>query len=253
MLFFTDLDNTVLYSHRHVISNPMVWVEKLNGHNQSFMSERTYKYFVHQKWLRVIPVTTRTFQQYDRLIYALSRLGWSEALICNGAIRILNGVEDPEWTNESLRISEQSRIPFRKAYELAVELFGLSSIVLVEPFLFYVKTNHVDTAYSMLSGYAKNENLSFYKDSRKVYCIPKVFNKGCAIQRYKNRFKINACIVAGDSDFDVSMLQQADICFFPEGLSNFSAVGKKIICQDLFSDQICNELEKIRKEEISCD
>lgn len=247
MVFFTDLDNTILYSHRHMISDPVVWVEKLNGRDQSFISDRTFNYYQKQNWLKIIPVTTRTLQQYRRLQTVLRKLGWNEALICNGAIRIVDGCEDYEWTKESLCISESSRIPFRQAYQAAIDHWGASSVVLNDPFMFYIKSENADDTYNVISENANTEFVAVYKDSRKVYCIPKVLNKGTAIERYKNRFGVELCIAAGDSAFDIPMLKLADFCICPEGMQDFSVSGKKIICRDLFSEQICYELEKIKE------
>lgn len=252
-VFFTDLDNTLIYSHRHMVDEPVTWIETLNGHLQSFITQRTYSYYKKQKWLSIVPITTRTFQQYSRLQDLFKQLEWDEALICNGAIRVVNGIEDSVWTAESLHISKPSRISFQRAYEVAIAMFGVNSVVIVDPFMFYVKGKDVDIAYSNLLMCADTKQLLIYRDSRKVYCIPKLLNKGQAINRYKKRFGIRKCFAAGDSEFDIPMFHQADICFYPDALPNFSSKNRKIMCRGLFSDQICIELEKIRKEEMYCD
>lgn len=250
MHFFTDLDNTLLYSHRHLISEPMVWVEQLNGRNQSFMTERTYRYLKAQNWLNIIPVTTRTLSQYSRLQPTLQELGWREALICNGAIRMLDGTEDMQWTEESLRLSAPSADCFHRMYALAAEAFGTASIVLVEPFLFYVKGE--DGAFDFLSAHTDKEQLSIFADARKAYCIPKVLNKGNAVQRYKKRFGVQRCMAAGDSAFDVPMLEAADVRLCPEQLGEFLEPENTILCEGLFSDRICEELKKRSKTESEC-
>ena len=41
---FTDIDNTIIFSHRHETNEKKVWVEKLNGKDQSFMTYKTYRF-----------------------------------------------------------------------------------------------------------------------------------------------------------------------------------------------------------------
>ena len=248
VLFFTDLDNTVIYSNRHTISDPMVWVETLNGRQQSFVSERTYNFYESQKWLEVIPVTTRTYQQYDRLKKMRESFGWRHALICNGAILLEDGKEDIEWTKNSTLISETDRPAFIDALQLARQVSGDDSVVSVAPFMFYVKTDDVEKVYTVLSHQTDRFHLSILRDARKVYCIPNSLSKGTAAERYMARYGHDGYIAAGDSDFDIPMLKNADICFCPDGISPFKVKGMKKICTGLFSDGICDELERLRKE-----
>ena len=71
-----DLDNTVIYSHRRPVGEPKRWVEELRGAPQSFMTEYTWSYLRRQRWLKVIPVTTRTAAQYAGLERLTRDLGW---------------------------------------------------------------------------------------------------------------------------------------------------------------------------------
>ena len=91
--FFSDIDNTLIYSHRHHIPQPRICVEELHGKPQSYMSQKSYEYFKNQKWLSVTPVTTRTFEQYQRLHSVAQKLKWHFALICNGAVLLNDGKE----------------------------------------------------------------------------------------------------------------------------------------------------------------
>lgn len=249
MLLFTDLDNTVVYSHRHRHSAPVVWVETLNGKRQSYVTRRAYRFYESQNWLDVVPVTTRTAPQYARLRGLCTHFGWQDALICNGAVLLREGVEDSAWTEESRRLSQPDRAFFERAYELAAREAGADSIVLAEPFLFYVKTDAVDRIFTALSEQTDRVHLSVLKDSRKVYCMPISLNKGCAVKRYLTRFGHQRSIAAGDSKFDLPMLRGADYCLYPEGIREFPATGKKMPCGGVFSDAICDGLEKLRKEE----
>ncbi len=246
LLFFTDLDHTLLYSHRHKPQGPLIQVEELNQHPQSFITQKVYDYYTKQDWLEVIPLTSRTAQQYSRLEEIFQEFSWKRALICNGAILLEEGKEDPDWTEESLLLSEQDRPAYEKARGLAGRLVGKEAIVSVDPFFFYIKTEEKEGLFSALFQETDREHLCILKDARKIYCFPKSLNKGAAAERYRARMGYASYLAAGDSEFDIPMLERAEICFCPETLSSFETEGDKRICRGTFSDSICEELEKIK-------
>lgn len=247
MLYFTDLDNTVIYSHRHMIQDSIVWVESLNGRKQSFVSERTYRFFKLQKWLNVVPITTRTYQQYSRLKDMTEDFGWKHVLILNGAILLQNGVEDTEWKKESISICDADRQAYIEALKLAQKIAGEDSVLSVDPFIFYIKTDDVKGVFNVLYNRVDRIHLSVLSDARKVYCFPVSMNKGYAAERYMERFGYDQFIAAGDSEFDIPMLEKADVSLCPDGLRDFNANGIKKVCSGLFSDSICDELEQLKK------
>lgn len=250
-LFFTDLDNTLIYSHRHQISDPAVWVEELNGRRQSFMSRRSFDYFKTQEWLEVIPTTMRTPEQYGRLLSLGNTLGWHLALVCNGAVLLVDGKEDLSWREESLRLSENDQPAYEEVLRKAFAVYERENIVSVDRIMFYIKGTEVDRTYSYLREHADPEHVFVYKDSRKVYCLPMSLCKGCAVRRIKaQRDDSLLCIAAGDGPSDVGMLEQADICLCPRALDNaVTHAGDKILCEGFFADSICRELENIRMGE----
>ncbi len=248
MLQFTDLDNTVIYSHRHVHRDPVIWVESLNGRKQSFMTEKTHRFYRTQKWLKTVPLTTRTLSQYARLADSFAEFGWNDALICNGSILLRNGAEDGDWTRESLDLSLKDREEYNSMSCLVRSIVPPGTVVAVDPFMFYVKTDEAEKIYDFLSSRADPEHVSIYRDSRKVYCIPNSLSKGEAAERYRLRFGHDKYIAAGDSEFDVSMLMNADICICPEKIADFASSGKKMICTGVFSDDVCSRLEEIQNE-----
>lgn len=247
MLFFTDLDNTLIYSHRHCIPGDRVWVEMLNGRNQSFMTARTAGFYRAQDLLLPVPLTTRNSQQYARLAPALEALGWHDALVSNGAVLLRDGVPDPEWWAESLEISGRDRSEYNAALELVRGMVSPDSLVSRDPFMFYVKTGSAAELYSFLVRETDAAHLAVFRDSRKVYCLPRSLNKGAAARRYQIRSGHEGYIAAGDSEFDIPMLRAADICLCPEGLPDFVPAGKRIVCSGVFSDTICDRLTELRE------
>ena len=272
-IFFSDLDNTLIYSHRHPIPESKICVEELHGKQQSFMTRNTFDYFRHLQWLELVPLTTRTADQYARLAGMAEALHWRSALICNGAVLLTEGKEDPEWRKESLLSARKDQAAYEELYSKAYDRYGKDSIVSADPFLFYIKGTDVDAEYRYLSRIADLSHLNILKDSRKIYCIPSSFSKGRAIRRYMERRGGSCCIAAGDSEFDLSMREQADVFLCPEKLIQAEMIqrterrmradtlhspdrtepeeafsGRTISCGGFFADSLCKELETIRKE-----
>ena len=50
-VLFSDLDNTMIFSHHREIGNKKIVVEHLDGREQSFMTEFTYDFFTKTDWL----------------------------------------------------------------------------------------------------------------------------------------------------------------------------------------------------------
>ena len=242
---FTDIDNTIIFSHRHETNEKKVWVEKLNGKDQSFMTYKTYRFFSEQKIAEVIPVTTRSFAQYDRIAELAEKMKWKKALICNGAVLLINNCEDKEWTAVSKKISMQDIPMLKKLYSIAQKITDKDMIVNICDLMFYVKCNDNDEIFLKLSK-AADTHINVLRDRKKVYCIPTSLNKGTAVERYISRFGKQFSISAGDSLFDVPMLEKTDICLYPQHITIKNASG--ISCGGSFSDKICRQLEILYKE-----
>ena len=63
--FFSDLDNTLVYSHRVSLPGERIAVEYLNDHIQSYMTKKTYDFFSKSIGVFLIPTTTRTLPDLD--------------------------------------------------------------------------------------------------------------------------------------------------------------------------------------------
>lgn len=248
-VLFLDLDNTLLYSHRHDFPGAKRWVEMLHGKPQSFMTEKTYQYFKNQRRFQVVPVTTRTPEQFARLDGLMADFGWRSALLCNGALLLQNGQEDHAWTQASQQCAQEERPAWEAARALAGTL--AEDIVTIPPFLFYVKTDDAETVLSALRVQTDPDRLTLLRDARKVYCFPRSLNKGTALRRYQDRFGPFFAIAAGDSTFDLPMLEQAELGFCPGALAAQLRNPHRIPCtQGIFSEEICRKLDALEEEHI---
>lgn len=247
-LFLTDLDSTLIRSHRHPAPADCVWVEMLNGHRQSFMTKETHQYFSSQTQYRVVPLTTRTHAQYDRLAESFSALGWDTALICNGAVLLENGTENKAWSEASAALAAPDLPALLALKQTAETAAGAENIIWTEPFFFYVRGADPEQMYALLREKADPERFAVFRDSRKVYCIPHALSKGSAARRFLQYTGQETLIAAGDSAFDLPLLAEADIGICPEALREYaSAKGQLFPCSGCFSDAICKILEQCRK------
>ena len=136
MIFFTDLDNTLIYSHRHQLPENKVPVEWIGEKTQSFMTQRAYSYFSSLSDLEIIPVTTRSVEQYMRLQNLATRFGCRYALVCNGAVLIKDGVVDETWMRESQKIADGEMAEVLKEFpQLETEVNGVKHNIMMRTIL----------------------------------------------------------------------------------------------------------------------
>ena len=100
ILFATDLDNTLLFSHRHRQPGDRC-VELLNGAEQGFFTQGTLDLLpqVVQR-VHLLPITTRSIAQYQRIRWPEGALP-REALTANGAVLLRDGAIDRDWYDQS--------------------------------------------------------------------------------------------------------------------------------------------------------
>lgn len=218
-LLFTDLDGTVIFSHRRMEdSGDTVCVELLNGRRQSFMKRSRYERLAAQTEYRIVPVTTRTAEQFSRLSGLMNTFGWNDALICNGAVLLHDGVPDSGWDEASRKLAADE-IPLLYDMRNTVGKFVPDeNIIFSEPFMFYVRGEDAPSVYRFMKERAEEERLIIFADERKVYCIPRSFDKVNAAVRFTERCGESAYYAAGDGELDINMLKRAERCYAAEGL-----------------------------------
>lgn len=247
---FLDIDNTLIFSHRHNISTPKRTAELLNGKNQSYITERTYTFLSKQENLQIVPVTTRTLSQYRRIENLLREIGCVFSLVCNGAVLLRNGEIEPNWLDESMSLSADERQELPVAAQWLREKSGLNAVHFASDLFVYAGVEDPDRIASELRQIVDSQRVEILCDSRKVYCVPKTLNKGKAIQRFILQNNVSFSVVAGDSDFDVPMLNLGDVAILPASLSDKVQNERKITVEETqcFSDEVCRCLETLLEE-----
>ncbi len=242
----TDLDNTLIYSHRRDIGVDKCCVELYQGREVSYMTQKSSALLkqVRREWA-VIPVTTRTCEQYARI--DLHAAPFTHALVCNGGILLTEGRRDEEWREETMRLIAPARSEMDKAYRLlerdARRCFELRYI---EQMLLFTKCSPVYEAAAFLKQRLDLTKVDVLHNGEKLYVIPAMLDKGTAVRRLKEKLQPQLLIAAGDSTFDLPMLLEADVSYAPEGFlkSCGAFTGKIQEMGTVFSDHYLEDCLK---------
>ena len=88
VLFYTDLDNTMIYSYKHEIGVEKRCAEIYHEREISYITKETYRLLqkikAKEEQLVMVPTTTRTTEQYQRIHLGIGDLPY--ALVCNGGV-----------------------------------------------------------------------------------------------------------------------------------------------------------------------
>lgn len=248
--FFSDLDKTLIYSHRFPLHTERIAAEMLNGRIQSYMTAKTFDFFsayAHTDVIRLIPTTTRTCEQYLRLADCFSSFRCRYALVCNGGILLDNNEIDMQWAAETKEAAKDSLPGLSEAKRLMRCELGEASIHSVDGIMVYGKSERPDILTDKLSKAIADEKLTFFYDARKVYCFPDSINKGAALKRFMELKGLPRAVAAGDGTADISMLEAADTAILQKDLADRVKNPNKVISDGsmYFSDFICETLIKL--------
>ncbi len=237
----TDLDNTIIYSYKHDIGNEKMNVELYKEREISFISNHTFELLkkVKEEFL-VIPTSTRTIEQYERINLKIGTFKY--ALVCNGSVLLVDGKKDKDWYEESLRLAKPSNLEVKKALEyLENDKRRTFELRYIEDLFVFTKCYKSETVVNELREYLDKNLVSVFNNKEKVYVLPTSLSKGKAIERLRKYLKAEFIIAAGDSEFDISMVEAADVGLVPYGFKSEFNI-KSDICEmgkeGLFSEQL---------------
>lgn len=218
IIFHSDLDNTLIYSYKHDLGPGKVNVEIYQNREISFVTAKTAA-LLKQAADRVliVPTTTRTIEQYNRIQLGLGRFQY--VLACNGGVLLVNGKEDESWYQESLRLISESSAQMDLAKRI-MEKDGNRNFELryIKDLFLFTKSSEPELSVQKLKAQSDASLVDVFHNGVKVYAVPKKLNKGMAVKRFRERLGAETVIAAGDSEFDISMLNSADYAIAPENL-----------------------------------
>lgn len=211
IIFHTDLDNTIIYSYKHDIGENKRCVEIYQGREISFVSQDTYQLLEKvNDQVVVVPTTTRTIEQYQRIDLGVGEISY--ALVCNGGVLLVDGKEDEKWYQESMQLIKDSRGELYKALELLENEERRSfELRFIRELFVFTKCEEPDRVVEKLRAALDADMVDVFNNGIKVYVVPKALSKGNAVNRFRNYIEADYVVAAGDSEFDISMLEAADL------------------------------------------
>lgn len=222
-ILFSDLDGTLIFSAKRRQVGDIV-VERKDGEPISCITARQAELF--PKLQNVIPVTTRSVEQYKRIEFARFWFSPGYALCDNGGTLLVNGEPDVEWSAWSGEIGRECADELSRFRErLERDPRRSFEVRLVDGLFLFTKSCEPSETLKYFGAGALCE--SFFT-GEKVYVIPKKLNKGEAVKRLAKRLGLSEFAAAGDSLMDASMLNAADVALFTEDIEEAVTAREKI-------------------------
>ena len=249
LIFNTDLDNTMIYSYKHDIGDDKICAEIYQGREISFVTSKTSQLIkeVNETGL-LVPTTTRTLEQYNRIDLGIGipRL----ALVCNGGVLLENGVENAEWYNESLRLTESAHDQLLLTEKILENDENRSfEIRNIRELFVFTKSEKPEESVENLKEQLDTDKVDVFNNGVKVYVVPKMLSKGKAIDRLREKLNPELIISAGDSEFDITMLNSSDVPIAPKDLADTANLPEKTIVVDegIFSEKVLERVLQTAK------
>ncbi|SFR65391.1 HAD family hydrolase [Anaeromicropila populeti] len=241
IIFNSDLDNTMIFSYKHDIGEHKRNVEQYQGREISFITEKTYELLQQvQEKVLFVPTTTRTKEQYERINFQIGKIKY--ALTCNGGVLLVDGIEDEEWYNKSLEMISGCKSELKKAQEyLEKDARRTFEVRNIKELFIFTKCNEPESVVADLKQILDLNQTEVFHNGVKVYAVPKALSKGIALQRFKQYMSANQTIAAGDSEFDVSMLREADLGLAPKALMEKFQFSSNVVGMEerhIFSESV---------------
>ena len=224
-LIFTDLDGTLIFSAAKKQPGDIV-CEYKDGAEISCITARQAELL--PRLSGVIPVTTRSVEQYRRIRFPE---GFSPEYVLadNGGTLLINGEPDREWTENSLSIVGKCRQELERCRGVMENDRRRSfEVRLVDGMFLFTKSDSPAESLGLLKA-AAGEQVSCFAVGAKLYAIPAEINKGGAAMRLAECIAPGCRMVcAGDSLMDVPLLKAADTAVFPEDIKEHIRVREMV-------------------------
>lgn len=226
MIYATDLDRTIIFSSKFIpeCKKEVKCIEYYNEKPISYICVDALMQFnklMKKKELRIIPVTTRSVAQYQRIKF-LNNVEY--AITTNGGIILHNNLIFQPWKNKIDKIINQYKKEglYNNIFQVLLnnlDFFEKEPRLVDDIFYFgRLKDNYLDNLkfLSILDTVVDKTKWMFTLQGLKFYIIPKEISKENALKYLKDYFKESELIVSGDGKLDKGFLEQGNYVCIPE-------------------------------------
>lgn len=248
MIFATDLDNTMIFSHRLIEGHELRvrCVEYYNDKPTTYMTHTAIgKIKSLMKRVHVIPITTRSMSQFKRIKFFSAT---EFAVVDNGGTILQNGSVVKVWKQYIDSILQEYNFADAVNAFSSMPSLTLQPKIVDEKFIF-AKSADVDSAKRFLEARLDTSIWQLSFQGQKVYAIPIQITKGNALKYISENLISDSgpVVAAGDSNLDVSMLEYSSYSLIPADsrlvdLKNtrFIEAGAGIYSADAILDFVIN-------------
>jgi hydroxymethylpyrimidine pyrophosphatase-like HAD family hydrolase len=215
-LIACDLDGTLIYSRRRageqVVVDDLVCAERIDGAPASFLTRAAHAAIVDlDRMAYVIPVTTRSREQFDRVTLPLTS---RHAVAANGGLLLADGRVDDSW---SAAVAQRLRgvAPVEQAarhLEQACRPGWTKRMTVVEA-LFCCAVVDVDALpadfMAERESWADVHGWRASLQGSKLYLVPGPLTKSAAVAEVARRVGAQRVFAAGDAVLDIDLLRSA--------------------------------------------
>ena len=227
ILFASDLDRTLIYSKnsrgQEVNEEDLTAVEWIDEKPTAFMTQKGLQLFQQiTSSISFVPVTTRTAEQYNRVVGLYHNVKKPKyAIVSNGAVILEDGNPLAEWSDKVIAQMQQNKssiehvLPQLDAY--TKNKFVLKVMQAESWFVYLIIDEQAFTVedFEYLSQIFYQQGFTLSHQGRKVYIMPTCINKSTALQFVAERLAATTVYAAGDSMLDFDMVLNADHGFIP--------------------------------------
>lgn len=225
MIFASDLDQTLIYSKRHIetlLDDEKVVIEYKDGVPLSYMSRFSQSILkeISEK-TTFIPVTTRIMEQYKRINLGVFKQTVPYAVLSNGGRILINGKDDKEWQTHIRKGLKDECLDLYEVLSYFKEHYSdswIKSIRIAEDFFIYCIVDPERVPVEKMIDFRKwlnRHNWTLSIQGRKIYFIPRVLQKCKALDYLSSKLGQNLFAGAGDSFLDLSFLKKVDYPVVP--------------------------------------
>lgn len=216
ILFASDLDNTLLFTQKHIPENAdKVCVEYYQEQPHGFFTEETVRLLMEVcRQTQFVPVTTRSLEQYRRITWPDGCIPHL-ALTTNGSLLLIDGEVDEAWQQASLEMVRLHAAELGRLHALLSPNKAFVHCRLVDQMYLFVSCEDEAAAVREEAKCREMTSLTVEASGRKIYFFPPGIDKGTSLERLRKRFLPRKIFCAGDSLIDLPMLEKADAAFVP--------------------------------------